>query len=91
MGASDQSHRRVVTIFICIMFMLPPSELALWSMVIIWALLAIYWFAYSRSHFKGPQKASEEDLRRIEDELERLAHATATTNSKSGEHCQFQR
>jgi amino acid transporter len=63
------------TIFICIMFMLPPSELALWSMVIIWALLAIYWFAYSRSHFKGPQKASEEDLRRIEEELDRLAHA----------------
>jgi len=65
----------VWTIFICILFMLPPTELALWSMVIIWALLAIYWFAYARSHFKGPQKASEEELRRIEEELDRLAHA----------------
>jgi amino acid transporter len=63
------------TLFICIIFMLPPSELALWSMVVIWALLAVYWFAYAKKHFKGPQKASEEDLRRIEDELERLAHA----------------
>ena len=67
----------VYTIFICFMFMMPPSELALWSMIIIWSLLAIYWFAYSRSHFKGPQKASEEELRRIEEELDRLAHAPA--------------
>jgi len=67
----------VYTIFICFLFMMPPSELALWSMIIIWSLLAIYWFAYSRSHFKGPQKASEEELRRIEEELDRLAHAPA--------------
>ena len=67
----------VWTIFICFLFMMPPSELALWSMVIIWALLAIYWWAWARKNFKGPQKASEEELRRIEEELERLAHAPA--------------
>jgi amino acid transporter len=59
----------VYTIFICILFMLPPTELALWTMVIIWALLAIYWFAYAKSHFKGPQKASEELLRKIEADM----------------------
>jgi amino acid transporter len=63
------------TIFICIIFMLPPNELVLWTMVGFGVLLVIYWFAWSRSHFKGPQKASEEDLRRIEEELEALAHA----------------
>jgi amino acid transporter len=65
----------VYTIFICIIFMLPPNELVLWTMVAFGVLLLIYWFGYARSHFKGPQKASEEDLRRIEEELDRLAHA----------------
>jgi hypothetical protein len=55
--------------------MLPPNELVLWTMVAFGVLLVVYWFAYARSHFKGPQKASEEDLRRIEDELDKLAHA----------------
>jgi hypothetical protein len=55
--------------------MLPPNELVLWTMVGFGVLLTIYWFAWSRKRFKGPQKASEEDLRRIEEELDRLAHA----------------
>ena len=59
----------VYTIIMCILFMLPPTELALWSMVIIWAILAVYWFAYAKSHFKGPQKASEEVLRKIEADM----------------------
>jgi amino acid transporter len=59
----------VYTIFICILFMLPPTELALWTMVIIWVVLAVYWFTYSKNHFKGPQKASEEVLRKIEADM----------------------
>ncbi len=54
------------TIFICIVFVLPPNELVLWTMVGLGVLLAIYWFAYERKNFKGPVKASEEDLRKIE-------------------------
>jgi amino acid transporter len=65
----------VYTVFICIIFMLPPNELVLWTMVGFGVLLTIYWFAWSRKRFKGPQKASEEELRRIEEELDRLAHA----------------
>lgn len=56
----------VYTIFICIIFCMPPNELVLWTMVGFGVLLAIYWFAYERNHFKGPVKASEEDLKRIE-------------------------
>jgi amino acid transporter len=61
------------TIFICIVFMLPPNELVLWTMVGLGILLAIYWFGYERTHFKGPQKAEEAELRRIEAELAALA------------------
>jgi amino acid transporter len=59
----------VYTIFICIVFVLPPNELVLWSMVIFGLLLVVYWFGYSRTHFTGPKKATEETLRRIEAEL----------------------
>ena len=59
----------VYTVFIIILFMLPPNELVLWTMVMFGILLTVYWFGYARSHFTGPKKASEEELRRIEKEL----------------------
>jgi amino acid transporter len=65
------------TIFITILFCLPPNELVLWSMVGFSLILLVYWFGYARKHFTGPRKASEEELRRIEEELDRLAHAPA--------------
>jgi amino acid transporter len=63
----------VYTIFICIVFVLPPNELVLWTMVGLGVLLVVYWFGYERSRFKGPQKASEEELRRIEADLAAMA------------------
>ena len=59
----------VYTVFITVLFMLPPNELVLWTMVGFVILLTVYWFGYARSHFTGPKKASEEELRRIEKEL----------------------
>jgi amino acid transporter len=59
----------VYTIFICILFVLPPNELVLWTMVLFDILLVVYWFAYARSHFTGPKVADEAELRRIEKEL----------------------
>jgi amino acid transporter len=59
----------VYTIFICIVFVLPPNELVLWTMVGLVAILVVYWYAYARSHFTGPKVADEADLRRIEADL----------------------
>jgi amino acid transporter len=56
----------VYTVFICIVFVLPPNELVLWTMVGFGVLLAIYWFGYERKTFKGPTKAEEAELRKIE-------------------------
>ncbi len=61
------------TIFIIIVFVLPPNELVLWTMLGLGVLLLIYWFAYEGSRFKGPQKATEEELRRIEADLAAMA------------------
>ncbi len=59
----------VYTIFICIVFVLPPNELVLWTMVFLIAILVVYWYAYARTHFTGPKVADEADLRRIEADL----------------------
>jgi amino acid transporter len=57
------------TVLICILFVLPPNELVLWTMVGFGVILVVYWFAYAKSHFKGPKAADEAELRRIEGEL----------------------
>jgi amino acid transporter len=67
----------VYTVFIVILFCLPPNELVLWTMVGFAVILLVYWFAYAKSHFTGPRKASEEEMKRIERELEELAHRPA--------------
>ena len=59
----------VYTVFICILFVLPPNELVLWTMVLFTLILAVYWFAYARTHFTGPKAADEAELRRIEAEM----------------------
>jgi amino acid transporter len=41
----------VWTVFICIVFSIPPNELVLWTMLALAILLAIYWFASPRRHF----------------------------------------
>ncbi|MFT3891078.1 MAG: amino acid permease [Anaerolineales bacterium] len=64
----------VYTLFICILFVLPPNELVLWTMVLFGAILVVYWFAYAKSHFKGPKAADEAELRRIEGMLADAAH-----------------
>jgi amino acid transporter len=62
------------TIFVTILLSLPPNELTLWTMVGIAVLLIVYWQVYAKNHFKGPQEASEEDLRRIEQQLAAAGH-----------------
>ena len=59
----------IYTVFIVILLSLPPNELVLWTMIGLAVLLVVYWFGYAKSHFTGPKKASEEELRRIEREL----------------------
>lgn len=55
-------------LFITILFVLPPNELVLWTMLAIVVLLVIYWFASERVRFKGPRKMSEAELAQIEKE-----------------------
>jgi hypothetical protein len=38
-------------LFIAVVFVLPPNELVLWTMVALIALMAMYWFAGARRHF----------------------------------------
>jgi len=38
-------------LFIAIVFVLPPNELVLWTMVAVVLLMAVYWFAAARRHF----------------------------------------
>lgn len=55
-------------VLITILFILPPNELVLWTMIVIAVLLAVYWFASERARFKGPRKMSEAELAQIEKE-----------------------
>jgi amino acid transporter len=59
----------VYTILICILFVLPPNELVLWTMLLLAVILLVYWFGYARNHFTGPKAADEAELRRIEADL----------------------
>jgi amino acid transporter len=57
------------TVFICTLFVLPPNELVLWTMVLFAIILLIAWFGYAKNNFKGPKAADEAELRRIEAEM----------------------
>ena len=41
--------------FITVIFLLPPNELVLWTMLAVGAGMAIYWMASARRKFGGPQ------------------------------------
>jgi amino acid transporter len=62
------------TVFITILFCLPPNELVLWTMLVISLLLFVYWQVYAKNRFKGPQEVSEADLQRIEHEMAEAGH-----------------
>jgi amino acid transporter len=48
-------------IFIALVFMLPPNELVLWTMVGVGMLLAMYWLLSARRHFVGPEGVGGEE------------------------------
>jgi L-asparagine transporter-like permease len=45
------------TVFIVIIFSIPPNELVLWSMLLLCALLGCYWKFHAKRHFHGPQSS----------------------------------
>jgi len=51
---------------ITVLFVLPPNELVLWTMLLVAAGLVLYWRFDARQRFKGPTPADEAELRRIE-------------------------
>jgi amino acid transporter len=53
-------------IFITVLFILPPNELVLWTMLLLAVCLVLYWQLYAKRHFTGPKATSEEELRRLE-------------------------
>jgi amino acid transporter len=59
----------VYTVFITILFCLPPNELVLWTMVAFVLLLVVYWYGYANKNFTGPRKATEDEMKKIEAEL----------------------
>jgi amino acid transporter len=59
----------VWAVIISILFVLPPNELVLWTMLGFCVLLVVYWFAWAKKNFTGPKAADETELRRIEQEL----------------------
>ncbi|HJQ39489.1 MAG TPA: amino acid permease, partial [Thermoanaerobaculia bacterium] len=42
--------------FITIVFMLPPNELVLWTMIGVAVLLTLYWWMFARWRFEGPAR-----------------------------------
>ena len=44
-------------LFITIVFILPPNELVLWTMLLLAVTLATYWLASARRRFRGPATA----------------------------------
>lgn len=43
------------TVFIVIIFSIPPNELVLWSGVVLFIVLIGYWNLHAKRHFRGPQ------------------------------------
>jgi amino acid transporter len=41
-------------VFISVVFALPPNELVLWTMLLVGAILAVYWRVAARARFVGP-------------------------------------
>ncbi len=60
---------------ISIALLMPPSELVLWTTVIICVFMVIYWQVDVKKRFFGPKATAEEELRRIEADLAKAASA----------------
>jgi amino acid transporter len=56
-------------VFITLLFSIPPNELAGWSIIILGVFMVLYWQLDAKNRFKGPTKADEDELRRIEADL----------------------
>jgi len=53
------------TLFILVIFSTPPNELVFWTMLLLAALMAIYWKLYAGRRFHGPTKEDEKALQAI--------------------------
>ncbi len=51
--------------FITLVFSIPPNELVLWTMLLVLALLGLYWICHARGHFRGPTRADETALAKL--------------------------
>jgi amino acid transporter len=51
------------TLFIVVIFSIPPNELVLWTMLGVTVALGVYWKVYAARHFRGPSSADEPELR----------------------------
>ena len=47
------------TIFIVVIFSIPPNELVLWSMLLLTLVLLLIWNLHARKHFRGPRAPAE--------------------------------
>lgn len=52
------------TVFIAIIFSIPPNELVLWSGLLLFIVLACYWQLHAKRHFRGPQPIALETAAR---------------------------
>jgi amino acid transporter len=50
------------TLFILVVFSMPPNELVLWTMLLLAALMALYWTLHAGHRFHGPTKEDEKAL-----------------------------
>ncbi|MEK7783810.1 MAG: amino acid permease [Chloroflexota bacterium] len=62
-------------LIISVALVIPPSELVLWTTVLICVFMVIYWQLDAKKRFAGPTKAAEEELRRIEADMAAAAKA----------------
>jgi len=54
------------TVFITIVFSLPPNELVLWTMLLVGVLLLLYWKGYAARYFRGPTRVDESALKQMQ-------------------------
>jgi len=52
----------VWTLFIAVVFSIPPNELVLWSMLLLAGVMLLYWKFRARRYFHGPTKETENVL-----------------------------
>lgn len=50
------------TLFILVIFSIPPNELVFWTMLLLGAVMAVYWTLHAGRHFHGPTKEDEKAL-----------------------------